>query len=86
VAADIVKTIMSQLEKIESQLAGLSSAELAAFRKWFSEFDAAAWDQQFESDVKAGRLDALADAALKVHVQAGRKSVWIEPRQSYDSV
>jgi hypothetical protein len=60
---------MSQLEQIASQLAELSSAELAAFRKWFSEFDAVAWDQQFESDVRAGRLDALADEALKEHTE-----------------
>lgn len=64
---------MSQLEQIESQLAGLSSAELAAFRKWFAEFDGAAWDRQFEADVKAGRLDALADAALQDHA-AGRST------------
>jgi hypothetical protein len=28
------------------------------------EFDADAWDRQFEEDVSAGRLDALADEAL----------------------
>ena len=27
------------------------------------EFDAAAWDTQFEQDASAGRLDALADEA-----------------------
>jgi hypothetical protein len=27
-------------------------------------FDADAWDPQFEADVKAGRLDVLADEAL----------------------
>lgn len=58
---------MSQLEQIENELAGLSSAELAAFRKWFAEFDANAWDRQFEADVKAGRLDTLADEALRDH-------------------
>ena len=39
--------------------------ELAKFRKWFAEFDAAAWDQEFEADVAAGRLDALAREALR---------------------
>lgn len=39
--------------------------ELAAFRQWFAEFDAAAWDCQFETDVKAGKLDALAERALR---------------------
>ena len=28
-------------------------------------FDAAAWDRQFESDVKAGRLNELADEAVR---------------------
>ena len=32
---------------------------------WFAEFDAAAWDRQFERDVAEGRLDALADEALR---------------------
>jgi hypothetical protein len=43
----------------------LSAQELAAFRDWFSRFDAAAWDKQFEADVKEGRLDALADEAIR---------------------
>jgi hypothetical protein len=39
---------MSRVEKVESQISELSSAELAAFREWFAEFDASAWDRQFE--------------------------------------
>ena len=66
---------MSRLEKIQNQLTELSSAELAVFRKWFSEFDAAAWDQQFESDVKTGRLDVLTDAALKNHAAGRSKEI-----------
>lgn len=62
---------MSQVEKIENQIAKLSSAELTAFRKWFAEFHASAWDRQFEADAKAGKLDALAENALKDHA-AGR--------------
>jgi hypothetical protein len=31
----------------------------------FAAFDAAAWDQQIDDDVKAGRLDRLADTARK---------------------
>jgi hypothetical protein len=44
---------------------------LARFRKWFVEYDAAAWDKQLEADVAAGRLDALANEALREH-KAGR--------------
>ncbi len=64
---------MSRVEKIESQISKLSSAELAAFRNWFAQFDASAWDRQFEADVKAGKLDSLAEKALNDHA-AGRSS------------
>ncbi len=58
---------MSRVDKIESQISELSSAELAAFREWFAEFDAGAWDRQFEADVKAGKFDSLAEKALNDH-------------------
>jgi hypothetical protein len=56
---------MSTVREIESAVSNLSRQELWAFRDWFTEFDAAAWDQQFEDDVAAGRLDALADEAIR---------------------
>jgi hypothetical protein len=59
---------MSQVEKVESQVSEFSSAELAAFRRWFFEFDASVWDRQFEADALAGRLDSLAESALGDHV------------------
>ena len=55
---------MSSIEEIEQAVQGLSPEQLAAFRAWFAEFDAAAWDRQIEADVAAGRLNALADEAL----------------------
>jgi hypothetical protein len=58
---------MSRLEEIERQIRVLASDELAALRKWFLGFDAAAWDQQFEADVKAGKLESLAVRALRDH-------------------
>ncbi len=58
---------MSHVEKIGSQIAGFSSTELAAFRKWFFEFDASDRDRQFEADVTARRLDGLAENALRGH-------------------
>lgn len=56
---------MSKLEALERRISALSAEELAEFRRWFAEFDAAAWDRQIEQDVKAGKLDALADEALR---------------------
>ena len=55
---------MRTIEEIEEAVRGLSAQELAAFRAWFTEFDAAAWDRQLEQDIAAGRLDALAEEAL----------------------
>ncbi|MBS3947913.1 MAG: hypothetical protein KGZ57_06390 [Dethiobacter sp.] len=58
---------MRKLAVIEEQIRNLSGAELTEFRKWYAEFDAQAWDRQFEADVKAGKLDALAEAARKAY-------------------
>ena len=55
----------NNLENIERAVSQLSREDLAKFRTWFAEFDAADWDRQFEADVAAGRLDALAEKALK---------------------
>jgi hypothetical protein len=38
---------------------------LAVFRQWYHEFDALVWDRQLESDVRTGKLDALADEAIQ---------------------
>jgi len=58
---------MSNVKDIENQVKGLSSEELATFRQWFARFDAEAWDRQLEADVKAGKLDTLAQRALQDH-------------------
>jgi hypothetical protein len=55
---------MTTVPEIESAVSKLSRRDLAAFRNWFREFDAEAWDKQFEQDVKTGRLNALGDEAL----------------------
>ena len=58
---------MGKVEKIEDEVQALSPTELAQFRAWFLEYDWAAWDQQLGRDVQAGRLDDLADKALREH-------------------
>ena len=65
---------MERVERIERDVQGLSREELARFRQWFATFDAEAWDRQFEADVQAGRLDALADRALRDHA-SGRSTI-----------
>jgi hypothetical protein len=56
---------MGSIQEIQRAISHLSPEELAAFRAWFIEFDARLWDQQFEGDVAAGRLDKLAEEALQ---------------------
>jgi hypothetical protein len=63
---------MGKVEKLEQQIQALSPEELVQFRAWFREFDWAVWDAQLERDVRAGRLDALAENALADH--AARKT------------
>ena len=58
---------MGKIEKIEQDVQALSPAELAQFRIWFLEYDWAAWDRQLERGVQAGRLDDLAEQALRDH-------------------
>ena len=56
---------MSTVQEITTAVSRLSPEELSMFRAWFAEFDAEVWDRQFEQDVATGRLDALAEEALR---------------------
>ncbi|MEN6449948.1 MAG: hypothetical protein ABFC96_05620 [Thermoguttaceae bacterium] len=56
---------MSTTEEIESAVSGLPAEELRRFRQWFEQFDADSWDRQWAEDVAAGRLDRLADEAIR---------------------
>lgn len=64
---------MGDVEKIEQDVQALSLEELAQFRAWFLEYDWAAWDRQLERDIQAGKLDRLADMALRDHTAGKSK-------------
>ena len=55
---------MVNVKSIEKAVESLPPSELAEFRRWFAEFDAAAWDQKIEQDAVSGKLDGLAAEAL----------------------
>jgi hypothetical protein len=63
--------IMTTIDKLEREVQKLSREELAAFRNWFRKYDSEEWDRQIEQDAISGRLDSLADEAIREH-QAGR--------------
>ena len=62
---------MSSVEEIEKAVAELPADELARFRAWFEEFEAARFDERIDRDAKAGKLDKLAEQAL-ADFRAGR--------------
>jgi hypothetical protein len=62
---------MTTTEDIEKAVEQLPPRELARFRAWFEEFDAARFDTAIEKDARAGKLEALAEEALTAH-HAGR--------------
>jgi hypothetical protein len=62
---------MTKLDELEEEVRGLDRKDLAVFRNWFQDFDAEEWDRQIEMDVASGRLEALAQKALKEH-KAGK--------------
>jgi hypothetical protein len=62
---------MTTLEDIERAVTELPADQLAKFRVWFEEFEAARFDQRIERDATAGRLDKLAEQAV-ADFRAGR--------------
>jgi hypothetical protein len=62
---------MTTVDEIERAVSKLPPEELAAFRAWFEQFEAAQFDERIVRDVSAGRLDAIAEDAVAAH-RAGR--------------
>ena len=55
---------MENVKAIENAVESLQPLKLAEFRRWFAEFDGAAWDSQIERDAASDKLDGLAAEAL----------------------
>jgi len=62
---------VSTLQEMKDAASKLSREELAAFRKWFIEFDWEAWDKEIEEDVAAGRFGAVV-REVDEDIRAGR--------------
>ena len=56
---------MTTVQEIEKAVVNLPRPDLEKFREWFDKFNAETWDRQLESDILAGKLNKLADQALK---------------------
>ncbi|MHB8512086.1 MAG: hypothetical protein ACYDCC_07865 [Actinomycetota bacterium] len=64
---------MKKLEKLEKEVESLSREESEAFRAWFLELDWNRWDREFEEDAASGKLNDLADEAIRDR-DAGRST------------
>ena len=58
------RALVTKLEHIEKTVAELAPDDFEAFAEWFEALQASRWDEQFESDAQAGKLDQLANKAL----------------------
>ncbi len=56
---------MTTVDDIKEAVSKLAPSELARFRAWFEAFEETRFDQKIERDAKAGKLDGLAEEALK---------------------
>jgi hypothetical protein len=59
------EVFMSTVQEIEQAIRQLTPEEFAELRAFIAELDHDAWDAQIEADAAAGRLDGLADEALR---------------------
>ncbi|PDW05084.1 hypothetical protein [Candidatus Viridilinea mediisalina] len=61
---------MTTVSEIKTAITQLTLEELRELRTWYEQFEADQWDAELEADVAAGRLDSLADEAIR-DFQAG---------------
>ena len=60
-----------QVHEVIENVKNLPEDELRIFSEWFEEFEQEIWCDEFEKDVKNGKLEKLAEQAIK-DFRAGR--------------
>ena len=53
------------ITELEQAFTQLSPQDYSRLREWIEEFDAQVWDKQIERDAMSGKLDKIAEEALK---------------------
>jgi hypothetical protein len=56
---------MSTISEIKETIKHLSEEEFNSFSNWFHKLEEKKWDKELEKDIEEGRLDDLAQEALK---------------------
>ena len=56
---------MTGVTELQKAILDLSETEYTELRRWLRDQDWERWEREFDEDVRAGRLDALAADALR---------------------
>lgn len=60
---------MTEIEELENRIRNLSKEDFLKLRDWFYQLDDELWDQQIESDFKAGKFNKIIEKARKEFAQ-----------------
>ena len=66
---------MTTVTQLQQAILGLSETEYTELRRWLLDQDWERWEREFEEDVYAGRLDALAAEALEAKARGQLKDL-----------
>ena len=60
---------MTTVTELQQAILGLSDAECTKLIRWLRDQDWERWEREFDEDVRAGKLDALASQATEAKLQ-----------------
>ena len=63
--------VAKSAEEISEEIMRLPQDQLQKFREWYEVFDSEKWDDQIACDASGGKLDEIADRAMKEY-KAGK--------------
>lgn len=66
---------MTTAAEVQKAITGLPKSEYDKLIRWLQEYDWEKWEEEFEEDARAGRLDALAARALEAKAKGELKDL-----------
>ena len=66
---------MTSIPEIQQAIMNLPEAEYAELCRWLLDQDWERWEREFDEDVRAGKLDALAAEALEAKARGELKDL-----------
>ena len=64
---------MTNVTELQQAILGLSEAEYTELRRWLQDQDWELWEREFDEDVRAGKLDALAAEVMEAKARGELK-------------